>query len=268
MRSYARALSVMVCCLFYGQERCIAADEVPSWGTLTGQFVTERSENDVVDVELLRRIRHLAKPLQFRTVQIDETSRGIADILITLQVRQGEDYPAPHPDYNQSATDALTVQMGNAIRPHVTLIRTNQPLKLINVSPNPIHVKVDTIKNQRQAFDLGVNAVAKLNFAQEERLPVSITQLSPRPHIGWLAIRNTPYMAVTDREGRFTIKNLPSGHWDFQVWHEQAGYVTTVRRKGEDETWTRGMVELRIPTGQLDLGKLEVPLDHFEEARR
>ena len=37
-----------------------------------------------------------------------------------------------------------------------------------------------------------------------------------------------PYFSVPDREGRFTIPNVPAGRVDVTAWHERAGEVTNV----------------------------------------
>ncbi len=50
---------------------------------------------------------------------------------------------------------------------------------------------------------------------------------------GWLLVRDTPYMAVTDQQGRFQIKGLPVGQWEFAFWHERAQFLTEVVQEEE-----------------------------------
>lgn len=45
-------------------------------------------------------------------------------------------------------------------------------------------------------------------------------------------LRSNPYMAKTDQDGRFTIKNLPVGERVFRLWHERTGYLHDVRIGG------------------------------------
>lgn len=54
--------------------------------------------------------------------------------------------------------------------------------------------------------------------------------------IGWVFVTDRPYAAVTDRDGRFTLRNVPPGTYRLAVWHELlggAGATVTVAPKGE-----------------------------------
>lgn len=39
---------------------------------------------------------------------------------------------------------------------------------------------------------------------------------------GWLYVSDSPWFAQADKDGRFTIKNVPLGQWEVEVWHEWA----------------------------------------------
>lgn len=41
--------------------------------------------------------------------------------------------------------------------------------------------------------------------------------------IGWLWVTDRPYAAVTDKDGRFAIGNVPPGKYRLSVWHELLG---------------------------------------------
>ena len=40
---------------------------------------------------------------------------------------------------------------------------------------------------------------------------------------GWWVATDTPYYAVTDDSGNFTIKDVPPGNYTVQVWQEKLG---------------------------------------------
>jgi copper chaperone CopZ len=41
----------------------------------------------------------------------------------------------------------------------------------------------------------------------------------------WIVVAEHPYYAVTDSAGSFTLKNVPPGTYELQVWHETLGQV-------------------------------------------
>jgi hypothetical protein len=43
---------------------------------------------------------------------------------------------------------------------------------------------------------------------------------------GYAVIVPTPYFAITDKEGNYTIKNVPPGHYTMLTWSEE-GKPTT-----------------------------------------
>ena len=72
----------------------------------------------------------------------------------------------------------------------------------------------------------------------------------------YLLIREDPYAAVTDQDGKFMIKNLPVGEHTFKVWH-QTGFLNNVTVNGKATMWTRGSMKFAIKPGKNSLGKVE-----------
>lgn len=62
---------------------------------------------------------------------------------------------------------------------------------------------------------------------------------------GYVLLRANPYMAKTDANGRFLIRNLPVGEHRFQFWHERTGYLSKVQI-GSRSTDARGRLKLKI----------------------
>ena len=76
-----------------------------------------------------------------------------------------------------------------------------------------------------------------------------------------ILIRENPYVAITDADGKFTIKNIPPGDLKFQFWHKKGGYLKTIEIDGYEPD-RRGTIETTIKEGEtLDLGTLKLPGD-------
>ncbi|MEX0820057.1 MAG: methylamine utilization protein, partial [Pirellulaceae bacterium] len=59
-----------------------------------------------------------------------------------------------------------------------------------------------------------------------------------------------PYFAVTDADGSFSIPNVPAGvELEFRVWHEKAGYISSVSVDGASEKWSKGRFKRELADG-------------------
>ena len=73
-----------------------------------------------------------------------------------------------------------------------------------------------------------------------------------------MVIQDHPYGAVSDKDGKLVIKNIPVGTWTFQLWQEKFGYITQFQRNNKTEKWRRGRMVVKIKPGMNDLGELHV----------
>jgi hypothetical protein len=84
---------------------------------------------------------------------------------------------------------------------------------------------------------------------------------------GYLVLRDEPYMAKTDENGKFLIENVPAGTHSFQFWHERCGYLQEVRfvaHGGETTTDKHGKADLSIRAGNNDLGEIKLGVKLFQ----
>ncbi len=124
-------------------------------------------------------------------------------------------------------------------------------------------------------------SLGKARQANEWTLPlilkvrVQLTRDGPSPGRiddltdGWLRaefyLANTPYAAVSDEEGRFTIKNLPVGTWEFNAWHSQVSSIGKVFLDSKPVEWTRGSFSFTIHSGHNSIGTVEIPSESFSQ---
>ncbi|MCA9167976.1 MAG: hypothetical protein KDB23_09925 [Planctomycetales bacterium] len=232
------------------------------WGTLTGQFVLDGAAPAATPVNVTKDEAFCGKHgLVDESISVNSSNNGISGIIVFLSVDRGKKAPTPHPDYESTATAEVRIDNKNCrFEPHVVLLRTGQTLVVGNVDPVGHNSKIDTIKNPPINPIIPANQTIQQVFGKEERLPCSIS-CSIHPWMkGWVVIKDSPYMAVTDADGKFEIKNLPTGKFKFQAWQESPGYITSVSVGGKKTKWSKGTFEQEIKAGDNDLGEIKVPL--------
>lgn len=197
---------------------------------------------------------------------VNAENRGIANVVAYLYLGRGEDAPKAHSSYNETADGEVVLDNNHCrFEPHVAMLRTSQTLVLSNSDDVGHNCKIDSIMNP--AINFTIPAKGKINhqFPDVERLPVGVS-CSIHPWMsGWLVIKDHPYMAVSDADGKLVIKNLPVGKWTIQFWQEKSGYIDSVTQDGEAVEWSRGRLEVTIGTGVNDLGTVTLAPSLFAE---
>ena len=83
---------------------------------------------------------------------------------------------------------------------------------------------------------------------------------------GWIVVRPNSLYAVTAPDGKFEIKDVPAGEWEFQVWQEKSGYVQAVTLDGKAQQWEKGKFKYTIkPDANNELGEIKVAADVFNK---
>jgi hypothetical protein len=198
---------------------------------------------------------------------VNEKNGGIANVVMFLYLGRGDEKPPIHESY--AATEKAEVMLDNKhcrFDPHVALLRTTQTLVAGNSDAIGHNTNFTTFVNAAYNKLIPAGGQEKLNFPVEERLPVKVAcNIHPWMR-GWLVVKEHPYMAVSDTDGKLVIKNLPAGEYTFQVWQEEAGYVREVTVAGKPTEWARGRVTLEIKAGQNDLGEIKIPASLFKRS--
>jgi plastocyanin len=135
--------------------------------------------------------------------------------------------------------DPVTLdQKGCRYHPHVVGIMTGQQLKVIN-SDDTTHNIHPTPKDNREWNESQPPKAAAIEktFAREEiLLPVKCNQ---HPWMKmYVNVVKSPYFAVTDKDGKFTLKGLPPGTYTVAVVHEKLGTDTQQVTVGAKESKT------------------------------
>lgn len=243
---------------------CSAANA--QWGNFSGTFVYDGAPPSPSPIVVTKDQAVCGKhDLVDESLVVNSENGGIANIVLYLYLGRRDKAPTPHPSYEESADAEVHLDNLNCrYDPHVALLRTSQTLVIGNKDPIGHNTKVDTLTNRPINPIIPANGSISQQFPKEERLPTKVS-CSIHPWMNAIVvIKDTPYMAVSDANGKFTIENLPEGEWTFQVWHEKAGYIDSVIIDGKKTSWSKGRVEQKITSGDNDLGEIKVPASVFK----
>ncbi|QDU79144.1 hypothetical protein Pla110_08490 [Polystyrenella longa] len=260
-----KLLFVFSLCLSGGLVADSAFGDEPSWGNFKGRFVYQGDFPETEELVLNKDIEYCAprEPKSEKLI-VNKENMGLSNVVIYLYQKRDEPAPPIHPDYQETAEEKVLIDnIDCTFKPHVSMLRTSQTLKITN-SDDVAH-NTAAFLNRNNPF----NAVTPIgdtvlkNLEQGERLPVQIS-CSIHPWMqGWLLVQEHPYMAVSDADGNFEIKNLPAGEWTFQFWHESAGYVADVTIDDQPVEWKRGRLTTTISEETYDLGTVNVAAEKF-----
>jgi Carboxypeptidase regulatory-like domain len=141
-------------------------------------------------------------------------NHGLADVIVMLKGIAAQSTGA-------SAPPAVLDQKGCLYHPQILAIQTNQKLVVRNSDPllHNVHVTPtvpgNTEENQAQmagAPDLTFTFPAPENFMR--------IKCDVHPWMfAWVTIVDNPYFAVTDKDGKYTIKDVPPGKYTLSALH-------------------------------------------------
>ena len=106
-----------------------------------------------------------------------------------------------------------------------------------------------------------------MRYPLQERFPCRIVSVVHPWQESWILIRDLPYMALTDRSGKFIMRHLPQGTHSIRFWHEELGYVGNATFKSDQGQWTtdrRGLMTVEISGPRIDLGTVKLDAKLFD----
>lgn len=235
-----------------------SAAQAAGFGTLTGQYVFDGPvpmPKPVVmkgDATAKDPAVCAAQDVPDESLVVDAESKGIKDIAIYLR-------KAPtgiHPDLAKSAEpEVLFDQKGCRFLTHVLFVRTDQKVKCVSSDPVPHNTNITPFSNKAQNFIISPNdqvgTLVAMPLAESRPTQVKC-DIHPHMKAYWI-IMDHPYVAVTDKDGKFTIEKIPAGKHTFTVWQDAAGYI-------------EAKLEIEIKDGQTtDLGAVKVAPAKFKK---
>ena len=126
--------------------------------------------------------------------------------------------------------------------PHVFGMRVNQPLEIVNSDPT-LH-NIHAMPKGNAEFNNG-QPIQGMKMSHTFDKPEVMVPFKCDVH-GWMnayvGVVNHPYFAVTDKDGKFALPNLPPGTYTIEAWHEKLGAqtasVTIAAKEKKEITFT------------------------------
>lgn len=228
------------------------------WGSLSGQIVLDGA---VPEVKILVRkgdatARDAAvcakEDLKDESLVVDPETKAIGNVVVYLTKAP----KAIHPDLKAGKT--ATVEFDNqacTFVPRVIAVQTGQPIKVLNTDAVAHNVHTYSTKNTAVNFLVqpGNKTGVPLKGTEQERVPFKVTCDIHPWMLGHWMVCDHPYFAVTGKDGKFTIENLPAGEEiEVRMWQERSGYV-------------QKPAKMTLKPGANDLGTIKVPLASFNK---
>lgn len=262
-----RKLTTICCALALVAAASNSALAQGNWGDLSGTFVLSGDVPKPIPAKIDKDVEVCGKHKLVDEWLVVGPNKGIKNIVVYLFLKEGEKAPTAHKDYEMTAKGSVVLDNENCrFEPRVALLRTTQTLVVGNKDPIAHNTKIEFIDNisVNPLIPAGASLKQPL-FPKTERLPSNVS-CSIHPWMqAKVLIRDNPYFAVTDDQGKFAIKNLPEGKWTIQFWHESAGFLAKeLKKDGKPLTWTKGRTEVTITPKGVDLGKIEVGVGGFK----
>lgn len=173
-----------------------------------------------------------------------------------------------HPDLKSAPTDEVVLDNNKCVFVPATLaVRVGQSVKLKNSDAAGHNCNVASFNNSINV-NLPPNSATDVKFEKNDKVP-AVVKCDIHPWmVAYMLIRDDPYFAVSDAEGKFSIEKIPAGKWSFQFWHSRCGYMKDLQQDGKGIAGKRGEVEFEIKDGEtLDLGKLMIEAKALAEKK-
>ena len=152
------------------------------------------------------------------------TAQGMSsseNIVVYIDSIPGRTFPPP-------ALHAVVDQARMEFVPHILVILKGTSVNFLNDDPVQHNVYWPAINHDHKlAHNMGTwpqGIVRSFTFNVLGDVPL-LCKVHPEMS-GYIIVVPTPYFAVTDKDGNYTIKDVPPGQYTLKTWSEQAQSTT------------------------------------------
>jgi plastocyanin len=160
---------------------------------------------------------------------------GLADVVVSLKDVTGKSTGA-------GAAPVVIDQKGCLYQPQLVAVQTGQKIIVKNSDPC-IHNVHDVSKaGNTEHNDPQMPGGADLTYTFDKAEPFLKFKCDIHPWMfAWVTVVDSPYFSVSDKDGKFTIKNVPPGKYTLEIAHRKLGTQTAaieVKDSGATQNFT------------------------------
>jgi hypothetical protein len=135
-------------------------------------------------------------------------------------------------------TPAVLDQGACQFHPHVLALMTNQPLQVVSSDPTGHNVNVMAKINAAWNRTIAPRSQPFIQSFSHPEVPIPV-KCNIHPWMkAYIAVLDSPYFAVTGKDGTFALQNVPPGTYTLTAWHESFGSTEQSITVGPHETKT------------------------------
>jgi len=154
---------------------------------------------------------------QDRSLMIGE-KLGIANVVVSLKVKDAKvEIPKKPVIFNQASC---------RFEPHIMVVPVGSTVGFQNSDKCVHNVHLYAFKNTGFNRAVPTGKDVKGTFKRAEAIKVSC-DIHPWMS-GYVVVTDATHWAVTDAEGGFSLKGLPAGEYELEIWHEKLGRAKTM----------------------------------------
>lgn len=237
-----------------------SASQADDWGSIRGQIVVDGEiperrllivkGAEIKDKEICAAEDHFAEDLV-----IDKESKGLANVFVYLASKP----KSIHPDLEIVPKESVSIKCkGCQYVPHCAVLRTTQTIQVVHDDLISHHTTCLPLKNpiKSQLVPTSDQDPEIFTFGKPEPIPMKVVcNYHPWMSGYWLVVDH-PYAALSDKDGRFSIDNLPVGEHQLKIWHERVGYM-----ERKYKVTVAAGEPLELPVMKLDVSRFKNPSD-------
>jgi plastocyanin len=181
-------------------------------GTISGTVKYDGTAPAPKPVEVTKDKEVCGLHQHFQEDLIVDSSGGIANAVVIVKGAKGDLKPG----------DVTFDQKGCDYVPHVLAFPAGSTVKIVN-SDGILH-NIHTYSTANPSFNMAQPKFKKVIEQKVEKPEVIKVTCDAHGWMhGWWVATDTPYFAVTDDKGNYTIKDVPAGDYTVEVWQEKLG---------------------------------------------